>query len=1212
MAILDEDVGLWKSRVMADTDDEGGPMIGALIPNGEMANVFGPIATLVREATGYVYHRTVFAGVATPDLQTYYKVLVFLFKPPVDPNVHVSLFDTGGHFDTWREARDKFERYLARGIRWPGRLLEMQVEGSRAILVYQKPGVELPDIGAVYVLVANEGTAAEAEQYVRVVQVDAALRTFRIVEGSSPRDVVFNVLTIRLADPLEVHFDGGAVTDNDAVKPPAVLRTTLVANAVKHFSIKPLSEAAASGAMTVQVPSLYHPLVPAARSEVALVDLTVAGESPVVAAADGTVSFTTGANLGPGLSLYLGNGCLPGSLSIPVAGGTITDAGGELKLNGLSIGTVNYASGLLSFANASGTYAGSKTVTFRPAAAPLRVADTAALAVEQQSRGYVYTLTLAPIPQPGTLRVSYLAEGKWYTLRDAGNGVLSGASTGYGSGSLSFTTGTVVVTTGALPDIGSEIVFAWGTAVNYFRRADRPVAAPSIRHIVAHPGIAPGTVAVTWTDGEATKTATDDGHGMLTGDASGTVRYATGEIVLTPATLPAGGAEFVLGYDWGPPVEEAFAHPLRNPDGTVTVTLDGGDLQPGSIELEWNLLIEDYESISTVPAELQLWPRIDPIKIAKDNGQGGFQGGVTGTVDYLAGTVTFLPDLTVSIPVPRYSVVQIGRTREGDRLVPVYRNTFIGFEYVPAGASMPYDESGWVKVRYRPVASAQSATETVTVAALETDLTTGFNETLVPGSVRFTLGGKTYLDRAGTLVADVDPATGAGISAGTIDYATGRVSLSVWTPGQANAVTVHSLLTQIGGQPVDEVVFRIPAAPIRPGSLQIRAVPLTGGQVTATAGDDGVISTATMRGSVNYQTGLVRVRFGTLVTAAGHEGEIWYDAGAVIDGYIFQPKPVFADTLLFNAVAYSYLPMPPDRIGVNANRFPADGRVPVFRVGDVVVAHHTTSLALPVPITPGSTHSAGRDKLSRVQITDAHGVNVPAGATTWSAHLAAGSVTFSQNLNLSAYVQPFTLIHTVMDRRVVSEVDISGRIGLNLPLLHEFPEGSYLSSAVEKGDLRARVDQNTLFTQATWSTATPVWSDVRQGSEPAFQFDRLNFQVQVTNAGAIQQRWVCVLVSTTTYDCYGEDLGKLNDGPVSIHAEFAPFNPSSPTTANPAGAPYFVIPAGALSPGAAGNAFRFNTRAAQGPVRVIRTVLPGESSVATDAFEILCLGDTDE
>ncbi|MGD7196451.1 hypothetical protein ACQCRG_26160, partial [Ralstonia pseudosolanacearum] len=220
-----------------------------------------------------------------------------------------------------------------------------------------------------------------------------------------------------------------------------------------------------------------------------------------------------------------------------------------------------------------------------------------------------YTITLSPPPKPGALIVSYMAQGKWYDLRDQGDGAIRGSDSSFGAGTLDYVTGSVILTTGALPDANTAILFAWGSAASYFNRVAAPVEPPTVRHTVAHPGIAPGTLRITWPDGARQRAATDDGHGVITGDGSGTVRYARGELVFRPGTLPAGGAELTIDYEWGPPQEANFAHPLRNADGTVTVRLAQTDIRPNTVELEFNLLIENYQSISGTPAEMQVVQR---------------------------------------------------------------------------------------------------------------------------------------------------------------------------------------------------------------------------------------------------------------------------------------------------------------------------------------------------------------------------------------------------------------------------------------------------------------------------------------------------------------------------------------------------------------------------------------------------------------------------
>ncbi|MBK7186388.1 MAG: hypothetical protein IPH85_10810 [Ignavibacteria bacterium] len=57
--------------------------------------------------------------------------------------------------------------------------------------------------------------------------------------------------------------------------------------------------------------------------------------------------------------------------------------------------------------------------------------------------------------------------------------------------------------------------------------------------------------------------------------------------------------------------------------------------------------------------------------------------------------------------------------------------------------------------------------------------------------------------------------------------------------------------------------------------------------MTATSNENGVISGTKISGTVNQETGVVRLEFGQMVTAAGNESEPWYDSDAVTGGQIF-------------------------------------------------------------------------------------------------------------------------------------------------------------------------------------------------------------------------------------------------------------------------------------------------------------------------------------
>lgn len=78
-------------------------------------------------------------------------------------------------------------------------------------------------------------------------------------------------------------------------------------------------------------------------------------------------------------------------------------------------------------------------------------------------------------------------------------------------------------------------------------------------------------------------------------------------------------------------------------------------------------------------------------------------------------------------------------------------------------------------------------------------------------------------------------------------------------------------------------------APVRPGSLSVRATPLLpdAAAIHVTADTNGTIHQAGVcEGTINYSTGVVRIRWGGWVNDADltpqQKTEVWYDANAVM------------------------------------------------------------------------------------------------------------------------------------------------------------------------------------------------------------------------------------------------------------------------------------------------------------------------------------------
>ena len=1201
MTILSGDIKLLASQRLTDTPDGGGRVTGHEIVSGEHNSLFPDVSDLDR-AYGVVNLRKAFLAVQTDDTDTYYGANTTVLLPPSDPNVGLCLMSTKDHHDTRDAARDVLERYLARGPKWRGFLYDTQLEGQRAIRFFQRVEVRLPEVGETLVLVGNEGKAGEFEQYVRILEVTYQLAKFQI---PGVPEFTRNVVTCKLADPLRYTFEGEQPTPYDVVtNAKTALRETVVADAANYFATTKLAEDAAFGAMQVKAKTIFTQLVPAARSETPAVDLTAAGElASLVDSGQGLVSFSTVASIAPSRGLFLGSGAKPGTLTITIGAATITDKGGELVVAGSVIGSIDYGRGQLEFNAQCPNYGGaSKSVSFWPAARPSRIADTAQIEIKANNRGYAYTITLMPTPAPGTLTVSFMAQGKWYDLKDNGKGELFGADRSYGSGVVNLATGSVMLTLGALPDVDTSILFSWATPVNYTNRSNQPISISKSAWQLPHTGITPKSLILTWGAG---KTANDAvGDGRIRGDITGTINYAEGIIDLEHITLPALGQEYVAQYQYGEPVTERHVEPgrLSTPGqvGHLSITLDGAgggatNLTPGSVHVKFNAL---YHKFDVDDQQLVIETR-DPIITLRDNGQGQLieaSGNVLGAIDYSAGTLHFMPDGTAPLPKPTYAWVTVGTRWEGNNQIAVQRWTMTGIQYHNTAYTFPDGEGGWVDVTYRNNNSAQAQNATLTAQALRIDVTPGFAEAILEGSMRFTLGGSTYVDRQGLLYRNPDPETGAGIQAGTIDYSNGLAVLADWAAGQAAQPALQSLATSFSAQSVDAVTFRTPGAPVAPGSLYLAANTASGRRIEATADGDGYFTTTDMDGRVNYQTGVVWVRFGRKVTAAGNEAQPWYDAEAVgEDGKIWRPLSVVADTIRFNCVVFSYLPLDADIIGLDPVRLPSDGRVPFLRKGNTVVVHSTRKAAFPMGVTTGQQLSTGRIRLAHAHVEDKDGKLLP--QALYSVNLDSGVVTLASPLNLTGYAEPLYVVHRIEDMSLVSDVEISGRLTLARPLSHAYDAAdTYVSSALIIGDLWARY--TGLFDQKSW---TNVWSDYLIGDQSTAQYNDTDYPIQVTNRATLQERWAIIFNSSTNFVLVGEHVGQIAVG--DVNTDLAPINPNN-------GQPYFRLDHRGWGAGwSSGNVLRFTTQAAAYPLWVIRTILQSVAAQETDKFELQLRGN---
>lgn len=484
---------------------------------------------------------------------------------------------------------------------------------------------------------------------------------------------------------------------------------------------------------------------------------------------------------------------------------------------------------------------------------------------------------------------------------------------------------------------------------------------------------------------------------------------------------------------------------------------------------------------------------------------------------------------------------------------------------------------------YGPQTDSQPAPE------LTFDLLPAIEEPILPGSLILSWGGETYVDRDGVLYKNISSQTNAGVAVGTVDYAAGEARLNSYPAGASASISLLGCLTTNSGFAITGATWRTPGAPLRPASLQLTVVRAdTAGVVVATADNNGNFAGPVVFGTVDIATGIIRVRFTSNPADTSGNSEI----------------PVIPLLLRYNTVLYTSLPLNADLIGLDPVRLPADGRVPIYREGEVLVIHHTAETNLDTPAA-GQVVSLARDHQADIEVLDANGVALDPQAYTVDKLL--GRVTFADPLVLNdaqgvPLVPPLKALDRVEHMTVCTEVQISGVLGINSPLPWDLPPAvAKVSSAVAWGDLQARLYK--WFAQKTWNSGSPNWSDNLIGDGTTAQFDQLNYPPIVTNKGAIAGKWALVFTSSSSFQVVEQQLGIIATG--SIGVDCAPINPAN-------SAPYFTIAAAGWGSGwAAGNAIRFNTDSCLGPLWICRTVLAGQGTVEDDTFQIQVRGDAD-
>lgn len=650
MPVETNNLVLYKSERLTDTPDGGGKYSGQVVVDGESNNLFPDVSELDR-TMGRVSMRKVFAGINNNDTESLMGSTVFISKNPDDPNVSALLFSTESHTDVRSSAANRVESYLAKGAQAVGSLLDTAYSGMKSFQVAMSKNEAENNIGDTLVLVVNEGLPAEVTQYVRLTAVSTRAAFIRVNNA----DIEYKIATYGFQDPLIRDFIGvSAMQWYNNTKPATTVRNTVVADSGKYSASVNLSDDVSVGSFTIGASSIFSQLIPSSQTETPLLDLNAVSENPALVAGNAgtiTVQYTT--NVNTAQSLYIGSSVLPASVSFTLFGQAITDNGGTLRTaNGTQIGTIDYQTGHIVWTNAIGTGNANISITFTPASAPVQPFESYALEVTQNNQGTNWTGVLVPIPAPGALSISYMSQGKFYTLRDNGTGRLVGGSESVGSGSINYATGTWLLTTGALPDVGTPILLQWGSPITTFARANLPVKPAAIAFNLA-PGVNSG-VTVTWSLEGVNKTATSNPQGQFVGDAIGIINYATGEGKLIPNKLPQKGTVFNFNFDHGDPKQQVKSNVAPDGNQKLAFTIGTGvAIQPNSVELQVPVTDELLGSGQI------LYLTDNPINSTTGNLVDSF-GAIQGTIIYATGAVEVTPSMDSTVYHRVYTTVSYG------------------------------------------------------------------------------------------------------------------------------------------------------------------------------------------------------------------------------------------------------------------------------------------------------------------------------------------------------------------------------------------------------------------------------------------------------------------------------------------------------------------------------------------------------------------------
>lgn len=594
MPIKSDDLGIYKSAVMADVPEGGGGATGTQVVDGVSNNIFPDVSDDNR-AGGAFHLRKLFGKAATDDQDMLLGSGWVVLKPPTDPAVDVTVFETDDWFDERTDAITLVESSMVKAPRLLCRIQDTHYAGVSVLQLYNvAPAKSFPPAGESIVIRNPSG----AEVKVRVLRVTERSETINDVSGA----YVINLATCELNKPLPIDVLGlPPQRTPPSANSAATVFSTAPAVGARFHGVKPLASPVVLGAQPIREVTvsggIYAQLVPASTVPTPVGDQYPLLQRPTLSrTASATVSISTAAvALGPNTVLQLPTAAEPASLTM-THGATVftTNAAGQVLQGSTHVGDVSWSARTITMLGTAPNYgSATNTLTYKPATVTGATAHSYAHRVTDANQSSALTAALQPTPAPGTLSISYLSKGRWYELLEDGTGKIAGADSSYGSGTLTFLTGTLLASLGALPDVDSDIILTWGEADSASAASSGlPARAWAYLPVAEQP--TPGTLNLAWSRGASNYTASVAANGAVTGPAQvlPPVRQADGSYLIpfSPDTLPDGAV--TLTYQ---SLADTTAF-VNNGGGNYTLN-GGAPIKPGSVRFDVVAMINGVPTI---------------------------------------------------------------------------------------------------------------------------------------------------------------------------------------------------------------------------------------------------------------------------------------------------------------------------------------------------------------------------------------------------------------------------------------------------------------------------------------------------------------------------------------------------------------------------------------------------------------------------------------